>query len=526
MTLQCSRSGLVFAGAGALGAMLLVTSPAVAATEQTIADPLDLSGLVLEAAATRAYIWTTAEGFGTTDAFPEGVTFEQVNALGADDVGVGFAGTGTAFVWSLGGAPSLLPAGQNASSAALAIDTDGRVAGWIEDETGRHATLWFDGTLQRLSDIMPSDDGLLLTDALGFGPEGTILVRVLDPASGQARAALWHADRPLDLLDDIDGLVPVTGAAISSTGYVVGQAGEAAGGTGYLRRPDGTARLLSGPGGAGGSVAGVNTSGSVVGASLGDDPAAILWDATGLPTDLNDVIGNALPEGMRLVRADDINDAGQIAAYGLAADGSVHLLRLSPAGPDTAGNDTIPQPLFMVADLGEVYVDIFDQDLAPLALSSKGHIAGSCAPLAAACPIRDVDVALLDAEITNFFAPGTIPGGTIPVLPLFSGGVSGAGLGGSGGGTGGTGTGPTSGSGGTGPLQVPLSPRLSNFGPAPFTPLTGGGGGTFASGGSAASTASPVPLPASVMALLAALGSMLVFGRRNGKLPVRHRHSG
>jgi probable HAF family extracellular repeat protein len=77
---------------------------------------------------------------------------------------------------------------------------------------------------------------------------------------------------------------------------------------------------------------GINDRGDVVGGSLdmNDNPTAYLWH-NGVMTDLNDLVQKDSP--LHLLVSFWINDAGQIAGFGVTSAGDVHAFRADPCDP-------------------------------------------------------------------------------------------------------------------------------------------------------------------------------------------------
>jgi probable HAF family extracellular repeat protein len=99
-------------------------------------------------------------------------------------------------------------------------------------------------------------------------------------------------------------------------------------------RRDGLQDLGTLPGDTLSAAYAINATGQVVGISAttpGDTPRAVLWDSINGMQDLNDLVPP--DSGWTISEASTINAAGQIASTGIASDGSVHGLLLTPDDP-------------------------------------------------------------------------------------------------------------------------------------------------------------------------------------------------
>lgn len=391
----------------------------------------------------------------------------------------------------------------------LATDALGNIlAGWREGEAGRRAFIWNSVTgVQDLNDVAEVPAGVTLTEVQDISASGALIGHALS-ADGASQIFYWVPGAPVQILAlVINDETPENVQAVSLAGHLIGQA---SGDQGYIWSKDAT-RLLTSPDGDATEALGVNVAGDVVGAGSGAQeggaPRALLWPADGSDAiDLNSRLSAPLELGVQLIRAEAINEGGEIAAYGLTSSGAVHLFMLRPDPTGAEGEQS-----YSPQDLGEIYLEADKQPLSGLGLSDEGDIFGACAPLAQACPAirtlsaqdlaRLYDVTNRADGVTNFFAPGGLGGPqalTSSLAPL--GGLGGLGGGGvAGGGAAGGGT-PTGG-GTTSP--TPGSPF---FPPVGVTTPTAEGG-----------TPAPVPVPAAIWALLMGLALLLPAGlRRRG----------
>lgn len=403
------------------------------------------------------------------------------------------------FAWDPEQGLIVLKSAPGTQSGVLAVDEkENLLAGWQQTGAERRAFIWNSDGLQDLNALVQPPEGTLLTEAQDIGTEGAIVGRALhrDKSAG---VFIWAPGAALQLLPAIDGAAPETAKAVSPRGHVIGQAALPGTSQGYIWREGEAARLLTTPEGAGTEALGVNGAGDVVGAWFEDGRAdtqpdssrAMLWPADGSAAiDLNARLAEPLPGGISLIRAEAINDAGEIAAYGLTEKGSVQLVLLTPHGK---AQDLAYAPQV----LGEVYTDAAAQPLSVLEISDSRDIFGACAPLAQACfsvgSLRAQRLAAL-AGVTNLFDPGAAgPAGGAQVLGLPGGLAGGAQPGGGPAAAGNPGT--TLPRGRTPTSGTPFFPPLT-------TPAT-------TTSGDPVTTASAVPIPAALWGMLLALSLLL-----------------
>ncbi|EBA14282.1 hypothetical protein RSK20926_00050 [Roseobacter sp. SK209-2-6] len=389
----------------------------------------------------------------------------------------------------------------------LATDAPGNIlAGFREGEAGRRAFIWNSVTgMQDLNDVAEVPAGVTLTEVQDISASGALIGHALS-AEGASQIFYWVPGAPVQILALVNDETPENVQAVSQAGHLIGQA---SGDQGYIWSREAT-RLLTSPDGAATEALGVNVAGDVVGAGSGaqegDAPRALLWPADGSDAiDLNSRLSAPLELGVQLIRAEAINEGGEIAAYGLTSSGAVHLfmLRPDPTGPEG-------EQSYSPQDLGEIYLEADKQPLSGLGLSDEGDIFGACAPLAQACPAirtlsaqelaRLYDVTNRVDGVTNFFAPGGLGGPqalTSSLAPL--GGLGGGAVGGGAAGGGAAGGGTPTGGGTTSP--TPSSPFFPSVGVT--TPTAEGG-----------TPVAPVPVPAAIWALLMGLALLLPAGLR------------
>ena len=115
----------------------------------------------------------TREPLGDGVAIAVNARGDAVGASVPPGKGEAFAATPHARVW-IGNQPAIQPAESAAASVAYAIDANDRVAGMLEDESGRHyAFVWENGTLRRLDDAVGAP-GWRFESAYAFGPADEI----------------------------------------------------------------------------------------------------------------------------------------------------------------------------------------------------------------------------------------------------------------------------------------------------------------------------------------------------------------
>ncbi|MEO0771805.1 MAG: hypothetical protein AAFZ04_01355 [Pseudomonadota bacterium] len=360
-------------------------------------------------------------------------------------------------------------------------------APWVRDANASRAVIWRPEDRKTLQTLLSPDGNVRITQVIDVAPGGLVLAQAQIPGDGTMGYFVWQASQDPRPLKTSQGDRLLSERAISPSGQVIGQI-EAKDGQRYgaLFSAHGAPLVLRGLDGDPSKAVGLNARGDVVGASEGAQPEAVVWPASGAgPVALGTVIDPALPSGFRLIRADDINDAGMIIANALGPDGSVHMVRLTP-DPTRPGG-------YIPVILGHILSDAEDLDDVTLALSEAGLVIGSCDTGAQDCP-RLFDATALDPAITNLAPTGLQPPGFLPLISdrILSGDRA-------------TGGAPPAGAD-TALLATPTaspSPVTTPFGPTTFPGLTGGGTG----GGETPSTpaTAPVPLPAPLWLLAFAL---------------------
>ncbi len=240
----------------------------------------------------RPFLWQSASGLLNLSTEPGGALLTQaadINDAG-QVVGIGAGLTGArGFLWESGSLPEdlgVFVAPNNPFSVPTAITTNGFIVGWASVGTGDgiHGVSWSaPGAPNDLDELDGGDDRSIAFDANDVGQ----IVGRSNASSGD-RAVLWQdGGDPIDLGDLAGGEDSSEAQGVNALGEIVGVSKNASGDRG------------------------------------------VLWDSTGGPYDLNDRL-DASGAGYEILRANAINDAGQIAAD--AKIGSVtHGVLLTPA---------------------------------------------------------------------------------------------------------------------------------------------------------------------------------------------------
>lgn len=321
-----------------------------------------------------------------------GGSASQPNGLNNAGTVVGFAYTSgnhtNAYVASNGATTSLHPGNANSgNSQAAGINESGTVVGQISTANGpTRAAVFSNGGVQVLGTL-----GGLSSFGNGINASGQV-VGLADTADGNRRGFVTGANGSLIEIGPLNGGYGSDANAINDNGAVTGYVDVDVDGNGDYRAyiyTNGTMQILDTLGGsyaqgyainnkgmvagysfisgdaeshaflyANGSLVdignlggydsyatGINEAGDVVGASNLDNSGtggyhAFLYSG-GKLQDLNDLIDPAL--GYTLTYAADINDKGQIAAYGCMAGNRCASLLLTLA--DTGGGDPDPNPV-------------------------------------------------------------------------------------------------------------------------------------------------------------------------------------
>lgn len=225
---------------------------------------------------------------------PEGTTGGIAWAAAADGTVVGsvvtVTGASQPVRWGADGPEALamppFPDGDATGGEALAIGADGTIAGYVErvrdDLTvERQAVAWRGG----LAEALTGDGSGTWDRAWAVGADGTLVGAVTDAATGESRAARWDGGA-LEVLPLPEGAVASEARDIDGAGRIVGN----------LWGEDGAR-------------------------------AALLWEGDTV-VDLGEVTEGL--QGRHLIRADAIDDLGQVAVVAEDDDGVRWALRLDP----------------------------------------------------------------------------------------------------------------------------------------------------------------------------------------------------
>ncbi|UCD27645.1 MAG: DUF3466 family protein, partial [Planctomycetota bacterium] len=229
-----------------------------------------------------------------------------------------------AFLWENGINTYLgaLPGGGNYGNAN-GINNHGQVVGTSGAETGWRAFVWDNGTMTDLGDLPGGAD---YSDANDINDAGQI-VGVSSTTVGK-HAFLVDGGIMTDLGDLSGGNYESSARAINNNGHVVGTSKTATGFRAFLWDNGFMNDLGDLPGGDNSSAAiDINDMGQVVGNSQTlfwpEDPRAFIWDSTNGMLNLNDLMDDS-GTGWTLLRADGINNSGQIVGTGVNPDGFTH----------------------------------------------------------------------------------------------------------------------------------------------------------------------------------------------------------
>jgi probable HAF family extracellular repeat protein len=276
-----------------------------------------------------AFLWSNGnmEDLGTLSG-----SSSQANALndqgqvvGSITIDEGDESVSHAFIWSAREGMRDLGTLGGPDSSAADISPDGEVVGnsFINGSTG-HAFLWKDGVMQDLGDFFPR-----AIDAHGQ------IVGTVEVGPADTHPFLWSNGEIKDL-GTLGGDQSVANA-LNDQGQVVGFS-EIDDGTdnshAFLWTATDGIKSLGILGGQQGTARDINASGQVVGwshANTERDLHALLWTAMDGMQDLNEAPG-VKEAGWLLVRAEGINDAGQIVGIGVGPDitSGEHAFLLTP----------------------------------------------------------------------------------------------------------------------------------------------------------------------------------------------------
>ncbi len=212
-----------------------------------------------------------------------------------------------AVLWQNGSVTDLGSLG-GTNSSALGINNVGQVVGYSETlgDTQTHAFLWQNGSM---IDLGTPDGASSYAEAINDAGQVVGTVRTTDTI----QAVLWQ-NGSMTNLGTLGGNYSVAND-VNNSGQVIGSASTAGNSQHAFLWQNGSMTDLGTLGGSHSVARAINTMGQVVGSSTtGLGSAAFIYDA-GQMFNINELL-SPLSAGWSISIAHDINDAGQIAAYG------------------------------------------------------------------------------------------------------------------------------------------------------------------------------------------------------------------
>jgi len=217
-------------------------------------------------------------------------------------------------------------------SRAYAINKGGQIVGQLDT----NATLWNNGVPLKLA-VSPE---VLQSTATAINEKGTV-AGIVTLGGGKRQAALW-SDGKIQILGTLPGDDQSIANAINDKGQIVGSSGEKGS---YWNQPflweNGKMEMLMPLDGRTwiNQVMDINQGGQIVGCGMKDGVYmhAVAWekqDDLELPGDLNDLTDDLA--GLTLMRANAINDQGQIVGEARNSKGEIHAFLLTPLAPAPA----------------------------------------------------------------------------------------------------------------------------------------------------------------------------------------------
>jgi probable HAF family extracellular repeat protein len=297
-----------------------------------------------------------------------------------DPLGENFCGFGTGLVclpavWSDGSVTALPTLGGN-NGVASDIDNRGQVAGYAENNIADptcppplvlhvEPVVWEHGTIRQLPNVAGDPDGY----AQSINEKGQAAGGTGDCVT-PFHAVLWENGRAIDL-GNLGGQFDNFAFDINERGEIVGSSDTAGDTTAhaFLWRNGVMFDLGTLPEDFSSRGEGINENTQVVGfsADAAGNKRAFLWQ-NGTMTDLNTLIPPDAP--WFLLQADEINDAGRIAGFGVRLDlGEVHAFLAIPengqAGISSAADhvqqENLPRPIPVVSEAVRELLRLVDQ---------------------------------------------------------------------------------------------------------------------------------------------------------------------
>ena len=316
----------------------------------SIANAINASGQIAGSSGAQAARWTglVPEGLG---AAPGTQDMYVSSAVGINDAGVAVGGTQlfsngdtTPYInhnyatrW-IGMTAEFLGA-EAASSQALCINAAGQIAGLLTDATGMHAVRWTGTQTEILAAPAGASSG-----AYGINASGQVAGYTEPAGNSDAHATRWTGTTAEDLGTLGSDYPRSYGYGINASGQVVGSSLGVSGSSRATLWNGTVAQDL----GVSGTAFGINTQGDITGQAF--DYATysgyLFLYTGGTVYNLESLLlpGSGVTSFLVGVY-NNINDAGQIAAYGII-NGEYHALRLDPVAGGESTDSLAPPTEF------------------------------------------------------------------------------------------------------------------------------------------------------------------------------------